>query len=119
MGVREGKNWGREEICPIFRIVPEMLKKFYGETFQNCCRRGRGEWLRISHKIDRISHKIDKICPIYVYNKPILPDCEANIAGLALFVQQTGGLPPPPPRPCSEPSTGKIFLALLYHILQR
>jgi hypothetical protein len=47
----------------------------------------------ISHKIDSISsHKIDRICPIYFYNKPpILPDCEANIARLALFAQQTGG----------------------------
>jgi hypothetical protein len=26
-----------------------------------------------------------------------LPDCEANIARLALFAQQTGGLPPPAP----------------------
>ena len=27
-----------------------------------------------------ISHKIDRICPIFLYCKPILPDCEANIA---------------------------------------
>ena len=27
-----------------------------------------------------ISHKIDRICPIFLYYKPILPDCEANIA---------------------------------------
>jgi hypothetical protein len=59
----------------------------------------------ISHKIDRISHKIDRICPIYFYNNPILPDCEANIARLALFAQQTGGggLPPPPPPPPGTP----------------
>jgi hypothetical protein len=52
-------------------------------------------------KIDRISHKIDRIFPIYFYNKPILPDCEANIARLALFAQKIGGggaaAPPPPP----------------------
>jgi hypothetical protein len=38
---------------------------------------------RISHKIDRISHKIDRICPIYFYNKPILPDwhCLPNKLG--------------------------------------
>ena len=47
--------------------------------------------------MDRISHKIDGICPIYFYNKPILPDCETNIARLALFAQQTGGLPHPRP----------------------
>ena len=28
---------------------------------------------------------------IYTPDKPILPDCEANIARLALFAQQTGG----------------------------
>jgi hypothetical protein len=26
-----------------------------------------------------ISHKIDRIGPIFLYYKPILPDCEANI----------------------------------------
>ena len=38
-----------------------------------------------------ISHKIDRICPIFLYYKPILPDCEANIVRLALFAQQTWG----------------------------
>ena len=32
-----------------------------------------------------ISHKIDRICPIFLYYKPILPDCEANIVRLAIF----------------------------------
>jgi hypothetical protein len=40
-------------------------------------------------KIDRISHKIDRICPIYFYNKPILPYCEASIARLDLFAQRS------------------------------
>ena len=53
----------------------------------------------ISHKINTISHKIDRIFPIFFYNKPILPDCGANIARLALFAQQTGGLAPPAPPP--------------------
>jgi hypothetical protein len=26
-----------------------------------------------------ISHKLDRICPIFLYYKPILPDCETNI----------------------------------------
>ena len=38
-----------------------------------------------------ISHKIDRICPIFLYYKLILPDCEANIVRLALFAQQTWG----------------------------
>jgi hypothetical protein len=46
---------------------------------------------KISHEINTISHKIDRICPIFLYNKPILPDCGANIARLALFAQQLGG----------------------------
>jgi hypothetical protein len=37
-----------------------------------------------------MNHKIDIICPSSLYNKPILPDCEANIARLPLFAQQTG-----------------------------
>ena len=41
--------------------------------------------------------KSDRICSIYFYNKPILPDCEVNIAQLALFAQQTGGGGNPPP----------------------
>jgi hypothetical protein len=55
----------------------------------------------ISHEINTTSHKIYRICPILFYNKPILPDCGANIARLSLFAQQTGGAgapPPPPPR---------------------
>ena len=45
---------------------------------------------KISHEIYAISHKIVIICPIFLYNKTILPDCGANIARLALFAQQTG-----------------------------
>jgi hypothetical protein len=51
---------------------------------------------------------MDRICPIYFYNKPILPDCETNIARLALFAQQTGGgggggaAAPPPTRYAHE-----------------
>ena len=37
------------------------------------------------------SQHFPPICPIFLYNKPILPDCGANIARLALFAQQTGG----------------------------
>jgi hypothetical protein len=32
-----------------------------------------------------------RICPIYFYNKPILPDCEANIARLAFCPTNWGG----------------------------
>jgi hypothetical protein len=46
---------------------------------------------------------VKRICPIYFYNKPILPDCEANIARLALFAQQTGGAAAPPPPPPGTP----------------
>jgi hypothetical protein len=35
---------------------------------------------KISHKIYTISHILDRILPIFFYNKPILPDCGANIA---------------------------------------
>ena len=60
------------------------VQKFFGHTkiFR---------YHKISHEINTISHKMDRICPIFLYNKPILPDCGANIARLALFAQQTGG----------------------------
>jgi hypothetical protein len=74
-------------LCPSYqKHFPEKLSKIVVDGG------GGGGGLRkipirehISHKIDRISHKIDIICAIYFYNKPILPDCEANISRLALF----------------------------------
>ena len=69
---RRQKNFGQ---CTILGV-----QKFFGHT----------KIFRKHHKIDIISRKIDRICPIYFYNNPILPDCEANIAQLALFAQQTG-----------------------------
>jgi hypothetical protein len=59
-------------------------------TFSDCARVAKKNFPEKLSKIDSISHKIDRISPIYFYNKPILPDCEANIARLALFAQQTG-----------------------------
>jgi hypothetical protein len=75
---RRQKNFGQ---CTILGV-----KKIFGHTkiFRNINH-------NISHEINTISHKIDTICPIFLYNKPILPDCGANIARLALFAQQTGG----------------------------
>ena len=80
------KLGGRKEICPTFSDCVRVVKKIFGRSDYQ-------KFLldNISHKIDRNSHKIDRICPIYFYNKPILPDCEANIARLALFAQETGG----------------------------
>ena len=81
------KLGGRKEICPTFsdcaRPVP---KKFFPEQINFGDKFSKHN--KIDYKIDRISNKIDRICPIYFYNKPILPDCEANIARLAF-------LPPP------------------------
>ena len=36
------KLGGGKKFARLFRIVPELSKKFSGETFQNCCRRGGG-----------------------------------------------------------------------------
>ena len=74
---------------------------------------------RISHKIDRISHKMDRICPIYFCNKSILPNCEANIARLALFAQQTGGggaaaPSPSPDTPMVDVSAVQVKLLVRY-----
>ena len=85
------KEKKENKFARFFRIVPALSKKIFRRNFPKLLSTGGGGWVggvitkipirwHISHKIDRISHKIDRICPIYFYNKPILPDCEANIA---------------------------------------
>ena len=44
-----------------------------------------------SHKIDRISHKIDGICPIYFYNKPILPTVKRILPDWLCLPNKLGG----------------------------
>jgi hypothetical protein len=39
---KENNKGGGKKFARLFRIVPELSKKFSGETFQNCCRRGGG-----------------------------------------------------------------------------
>ena len=62
------KNFGQ---CTILGV-----QKFFGHTkiFRDII-----QIFQISQN-NTISHKIDRICPIFLYYKPILPDCEANIA---------------------------------------
>jgi hypothetical protein len=99
----------------LFRIVPELSKKRFRRNFPKLLSTGGGgreEWLRkipiryhISHKIDRIFHKIDRVCPIYFYNKPILPDCEGNwLPDWLCLPNKLGGCPPPPPPPPPPPA---------------
>ena len=59
-------------------------KIFFGTSYKF------SRYHKISHEIYANSHKIVIICPIFLYNKTILPDYGANIARLALFAQQTG-----------------------------
>ena len=51
------------------------VQKFFGHTeiFRDII-----QIFQISQN-NTISHKIDRICPIFLYYKPILPDCEAHI----------------------------------------
>ena len=73
---RRQKNFGQ---CTILGV-----QIFFGHT----------KIFRQSYKFSPyydIFQKIDRICPIFFYITPILPDCRANIARLALFAQQTGG----------------------------
>jgi hypothetical protein len=76
---RPQKNFGQ---CTILRV-----QKIFGHTkiFRDII-----QIFQISQN-NTISHRIDTICPIFLYYKPILPDCEANIVRLALFAQQTWG----------------------------
>ena len=76
---RRQKHFGQ---CTILGV-----RKFFGHTkiFRDII-----QIFKISQN-NTISHKIDRICPIFLYYKPILPDCEANIVRLALFAQQTWG----------------------------
>ena len=77
--LRPQKNFGQ---CTILGV-----QKFFGHTkiFRDII-----QIFKISQN-NTISHKIYRICPIFLYYKPILPDCEANIVRLALFAQQTWG----------------------------
>jgi hypothetical protein len=65
---RRQKNFGR---CTILGV-----QKFFGhiKIFRDII-----QIFQISQN-NTISHEIDRICPIFLYYKPILPDCEANIA---------------------------------------
>jgi hypothetical protein len=64
---RRPKNFGQ---CTILGV-----QKFFGHTkiFRDII-----QIFQISQN-NTISHKSDRICPIFLYYKPILPDCEANI----------------------------------------
>jgi hypothetical protein len=50
-------------------------------------------------KLTEFPTKLTEFVPfIFIIYKPILPNCEANIAQLALFAQQTGGAAAPSAR---------------------
>ena len=115
MGVREGKIYGGGKTCArLFRIVPDQSRKnclwntLISATSPPSPKKFRSVYhfkgpkifpdlLNFSEHqtpfphITKLTTKIDIICPSSFYNKPILPDCEANIARLPLFAQQTGG----------------------------
>jgi hypothetical protein len=59
------------------KIFPDISKFFKTYKFSR--------YRKIYHEIYGISHKIDTICPIFLYKKPKLPDCGANIARFAFF----------------------------------
>jgi hypothetical protein len=95
------KLGGRKEISQTFSDCAHVVKKNFPDKLSKIVVDGGGggreEWLRKIPIRWHISHKIARICPIYFYNKPILPDREANIVRLALFAQRTMELPPPLP----------------------
>ena len=89
------KLGGRKKFARLFWIVPELSKKFSADTFQNENGNDYEKFL-----LDSIfPTKLTEFPTKWTEFKPILPDCEANIARLTLFAKQTGGggLPPPPP----------------------
>ena len=97
----------------LFRIVPDHYRKIFFPEQTNfgdltpppspkkfrSVYHFTGPKIFRTHKIYRISHKIDRICPIYFYYKPILPDCEANIARLAFLPNKLGVAAAPPRHP--------------------
>ena len=113
------KIGGRKEICLTFLHFAPVVKKIFQTNFPNLLS-GGGE--RIDYKkflLDSIfptnmiefPTKLTEFVPfIFIIMAPILPDCEANIARLALFAQQTGGGGLPP----SLPGTPMIC----YHVNQ-
>jgi hypothetical protein len=76
VGAFSAKKFFSEKI--IFDDLPPSIlgvQKFFGHTkiFRDII-----QIFQISQN-NTIYHKIDRICPIFLYYKPILPDCEANI----------------------------------------
>jgi hypothetical protein len=105
------KLGGPKKICLTFLDCARVVKN----NFQNYCRRERRsdyeKFLLDSifpTKLTEFPTKLTEFVPfIFIISQycptvnRILPDCEPNIARLALFAQQTGGaVPPPPVRPC-------------------
>jgi hypothetical protein len=79
IGIQEGKK---------FPIMPNLSKNIFHANFPKLLLMGGGGGGVVDEIFDYyitycISHNIEVISPIYFHNKPILPDCEANIARLA------------------------------------
>ena len=76
---------------------------------------GMTKCFRLLYSMYSIS--VPQYSPIYFYNKPILSDCEANIARLAKSAQQSGGggeLPPPCTPMHAKTKFNNYFIYLKY-----
>jgi hypothetical protein len=109
---KEKIRGGGKKFALLFRIVPKLSKKIFRieKLSRNWGGGGRSDYEKFLLDsifptiLTELPTKLTEFVPfIFIINqycptvKRILPDCEANIARLALFVQQTGGLPPPSP----------------------
>jgi hypothetical protein len=91
MAYGKEKIRGAERNLPdFFGLCPRCPKKFSGETFQNCCRRGeeRSDYEKFlldsifPTKLTEFPTKLTEFVPFIFIIIQYLPDCEANIARL-------------------------------------
>jgi hypothetical protein len=98
---------GAERNLPfwLFRIVPALSKKFSGETFQNCCRRGGGggdyeKFLLDSifpTKLTEFPTKLTEFVPFIFIISQFCPTVKRILPDWLCLPNKLGGLPSPPP----------------------
>jgi hypothetical protein len=78
-----------------FRSVYHFKGSKFFQTYQNFSKHQTNfpNITKLTTKLTEFPTKLTelRICPIYFYNKPILPDCKANIARLAFLPNKLAG----------------------------
>ena len=96
-----------------FGLCPSCQKKFSGETFQNCCRRGgeRNDYEKFlldsifPTKLTEFHTKLTEFVPFIFIISQYCPTVKRILPDWLCLPNKLGGLPPPsppPPRPVRQ-----------------